>query len=78
MATEDKEIILLKVSVQDKLGVPAGLSSILATYGATILDIGQAYIHDTSSLGILLELERGPNSGPVLKVYLLNVFDLGL
>ena len=53
MATVDKEIILLKVSGQDKLGVTAGLTSILATYDAVILDIGQADIHDTLSLGIL-------------------------
>ena len=57
MAIEDKEIILLKVSGQDKLGVTAGLTSILATYGATILDIGQADIHDTLSLGILFEID---------------------
>ena len=36
MQVEDKEVILLKVSGQDKLGVTAGLSSILATYDATI------------------------------------------
>jgi phosphoserine phosphatase len=31
MATEDKEIILLKVSGQDKPGVTAGLTAVLAT-----------------------------------------------
>ena len=58
MQVEDKEVILLKVSGQDKLGVTAGLSSILATYDATILDIGQADIHDTLSLGILFEIKK--------------------
>ena len=47
MIIEDKEIILLKVSGQDKPGVTAGLTSILANYDAIILDIGQADIHDT-------------------------------
>ncbi|MBP6759653.1 MAG: phosphoserine phosphatase SerB, partial [Flavobacterium sp.] len=42
MAVVDKEIILLKVSGQDKPGVTAGLTSILAIYDAIILDIGQA------------------------------------
>ena len=75
---EDKEIILLKVSGQDKLGVTAGLTSILATYGATILDIGQADIHDTLSLGILFEIEKGSNSGPVLKDLLFKAYELGV
>ncbi len=35
MVIEDKEIILLKVSGQDKPGVTAGLTSILAMYDAT-------------------------------------------
>ena len=78
MAIEDKEIILLKVSGQDKLGVTAGLTSILATYGATILDIGQADIHDTLSLGILFEIEKGSNSGPVLKDLLFKAYELGV
>jgi phosphoserine phosphatase len=59
MIAEDKEIILLKVSGQDKPGVTAGLTSILANYDA-ILDIGQADIHDTLSLGILFEIHRVP------------------
>lgn len=78
MAIEDKEIILLKVSGQDKIGVTAGLTSILATYGATILDIGQADIHDTLSLGILFEIEKGSNSGPVLKDLLFKAYELGI
>jgi phosphoserine phosphatase len=78
MAVEDKEIILLKVSGQDKIGVTAGLTSILATYGATILDIGQADIHDTLSLGILFEIEKGSNSGPVLKDLLFKAYELGI
>jgi phosphoserine phosphatase len=57
MAVEDKEIILLKVSGQDKPGVTAGLTAVLATYNAIILDIGQADIHETLSLGILFEIE---------------------
>ncbi|MGL2987337.1 phosphoserine phosphatase SerB [Flavobacterium sp. RSSA_27] len=75
---KEKEIILLKVSGQDKLGVTAGLTSILATYGATILDIGQADIHDTLSLGILFEIEKGSNSGPVLKDLLFKAYELGI
>ncbi|MCZ8229596.1 phosphoserine phosphatase SerB [Flavobacterium sp.] len=78
MAIGNKEIILLKVSGQDKIGVTAGLTSILANYDATILDIGQADIHDTLSLGILFEIEKGSNSGPVLKDLLFKGYELGI
>ena len=66
MAVEDKEIILLKVSGQDKPGVTAGLTAILATYDAVILDIGQADIHNNLSLGILFQT-KGSTSGEILK-----------
>jgi phosphoserine phosphatase len=78
MAAEDKEIILLKVSGQDKPGVTAGLTSILANYDAIILDIGQADIHDTLSLGILFEVQSGSNSGAVLKDLLFKGYELGI
>ncbi len=78
MATVDKEIILLKVSGQDKPGVTAGLTSILANYGATILDIGQADIHDTLSLGILFEVKASSDSGSVLKDLLFKGYELGI
>ncbi|TDD96492.1 phosphoserine phosphatase SerB [Flavobacterium cellulosilyticum] len=78
MATEDKEIILLKVSGQDKPGVTAGLTSILANYDAIVLDIGQADIHDTLSLGILFEIQSGSTSGPVLKDLLFKAYELGI
>lgn len=78
MAIGDKEIILLKVSGQDKPGVTAGLTSILATYDAVILDIGQADIHDTLSLGILFEIQAGSTSGPVLKDLLFKAYELGI
>ena len=78
MAAVDKEIILLKVSGQDKPGVTAGLTAILATYGAIILDIGQADIHDTLSLGILFEVKAGSGSGSVLKDLLFKGYELGI
>ena len=76
MVAEDKEIILLKVSGQDKPGVTAGLTSILAIYDATILDIGQADIHDTLSLGILFEVKSGSGSAAVLKDLLFKGYEL--
>ena len=78
MIVEDKEIILLKVSGQDKPGVTAGLTSILAAYDAVILDIGQADIHDTLSLGILFEIKTGSSSAAVLKDLLFKAYELGI
>ena len=78
MQIEDVEVILLKVSGQDKPGVTAGLTSILANYDAIILDIGQADIHDTLSLGILFEIKAGSSSAPVLKDLLFKAYELGV
>lgn len=78
MQTDEIEVILLKVSGQDKPGVTAGLTSILATYDAIILDIGQADIHDTLSLGILFEIKAGSSSAPVLKDLLFKAYELGV
>lgn len=78
MTIEDREIILLKVSGQDKPGVTSGLTSVLATYDAIILDIGQADIHDTLSLGILFQIKKGSTSGPVLKDLLFKGYELGI
>jgi phosphoserine phosphatase len=78
MAVADKEIILLKVSGQDKPGVTAGLTAILATYDAVILDIGQADIHDTLSLGILFQVNASSSSAAVLKDLLFKAYELGI
>ena len=49
----NSEIILIKISGDDKPGVTTAVTEILGNYNATILDIGQADIHHTLSLGIL-------------------------
>ncbi len=51
--------ILITVSGEDKPGVSATLLGILAGRSAPILDIGQAVIHETLSLGILTLAEDG-------------------
>ncbi|WP_296383982.1 phosphoserine phosphatase SerB [Winogradskyella sp.] len=75
MATD---IFLLNISGQDKPGLTSGLTSVLAEYGAKILDIGQANIHDTLSLGILFEIESGKKSAAVLKDLLFKAYELGI
>ena len=62
----------------DKPGVTASLSGILAQYKVTILDIGQAEIHDTLSLGILAAIPDQASSAPVLKDILFRVHEMGM
>ena len=51
------EIILINISGDDKPGVTTALAEVLARYEAFILDIGQADIHHTLSLGILFKTD---------------------
>ena len=72
------EIILLNISGQDKPGLTFSLTSVLAEYGTKILDIGQANIHDTLSLGILFEIQSRKKSAAVLKDLLFKAYELGI
>ncbi len=49
-------ILLITISGEDQAGVTAGITAILSEYAVNILDIGQAVIHATLSLGLLVEL----------------------
>ena len=48
-----KDILLINVSGQDKPGVTSTLTKLLAQFDVTVLDIGQAVIHDQLNLAIL-------------------------
>jgi phosphoserine phosphatase len=61
-----KEILLINVSGDDKPGVTSAITAVLAQHQATILDIGQAVIHDTLALGILVALEVDANTKAVI------------
>ncbi|GAA4231084.1 phosphoserine phosphatase SerB [Postechiella marina] len=73
-----KDIFLLNISGQDKPGLTSSLTCVLAEYGAKVLDIGQANIHDTLSLGILFEIKSGKKSASVLKDLLFKAYELGI
>lgn len=73
----NKEIVLLNISGEDKPGVTSSLTAILAKYGAFILDIGQADIHNTLSLGILYKTES-EKSGDILKELLFKASELNI
>jgi len=53
------ETLLLQFSGRDRPGLTALLTALLAEYEACILDIGQAVVHRTLALGLLIEIPRG-------------------
>lgn len=71
------ELILININGQDRPGVTAALTEILARHNADILDIGQADIHHTLSLGILFRTDSN-ESGDILKDLLFKAYDLGV
>ena len=72
-----KEQILVRITGQDRPGLTASVMGILAKYDAQILDIGQADIHSTLSLGILIRMDE-TNSGQVMKELLFKATELGV
>lgn len=72
------ELVLIRITGADKPGLTASITAILAQYDVRILDIGQAEIHDTLSLGILAAIPNSAESAPVLKDLLFRVHELGL
>jgi|TARA_B110000211_G_scaffold108060_1_gene125306 phosphoserine phosphatase len=72
------ELVLIRITGADKPGVTASISSILAQYEVTVLDIGQAEIHDSLSLGILAAIPSTAEAAPVLKDVLFRVHEMGL
>ena len=72
-----EEQILVRITGQDRPGLTASVMSILAKYDAQILDIGQADIHATLSLGILIRMEEA-HSGQVMKELLFKATELGV
>lgn len=72
-----EEQILISVTGQDRPGLTAQITSILANYDATVFDIGQADIHATLSLGILIRIDDR-SSGQVMKELLFKANELGV
>ncbi|BCY29082.1 phosphoserine phosphatase SerB [Flavobacterium okayamense] len=75
---QDSDIFLLNISGQDKPGLTSSLTAVLAEYDAKVLDIGQANIHNTLSLGILFQIKSGKKSAAVLKDLLFKSYELGI
>jgi len=77
MNEENTELILIRITGIDRPGLTASITDILSRYDVTILDIGQADIHNTLSLGILFKTDEN-KSGRVMKDLLFKASDLGI
>ena len=73
----DIEIIQINISGEDKPGMTSSLTAILARYDAFILDIGQANIHQSLTLGILIRT-TADKSGSIMKELLFKASELGV
>ncbi|NTW48228.1 MAG: phosphoserine phosphatase SerB [Chlorobiales bacterium] len=73
-----KEIILLTFSGQDKPGLTTSITELLSAYNVDVLDIGQAVIHNTLSLGMLVHVPKQFESSPILKDVLFRAHELGI
>ena len=71
------EIIQVNISGEDKPGLTAELTGILARYDAFILDIGQSNIHKSLALGILFRTTT-EQSGFIMKDLLFEATRLGV
>ena len=71
------EIIQINISGEDKPGMTSSLTEILARYDAFVLDIGQANIHQSLTLGILFRT-TSDKSGNIMKELLFKASELGV
>lgn len=71
------ELLLMRITGEDRPGLTAGIMQILAKYGANIMDIGQSDIHNTLSLGLLIRVAE-ENSGNVMKHVLFKAQEMGV
>ena len=74
---KQEELILIRITGQDRPGLTTAVMSILARYNAHVLDIGQADIHSTLSLGILIRIDE-KGAGQVMKELLFKATELGV
>ena len=71
-----REIVLINITGEDRPGLTAAITGVLAQGGVNILDIGQAVIHDTLSFGILVDIPGTDAASSVLKDVLFTAYKL--
>jgi phosphoserine phosphatase len=72
------EAVLIHFSGPDKPGLTAGITSILAQYDVSMLDIGQAVVHENLALGMLVQVPEGLSLAEFKSALLDRAHELGL
>jgi len=72
------EVVLITISGQDRAGLTSALTGILASYDINVLDIGQSVIHESLTLGFLIESPEDAKSCSVFKDILFKAHELNL
>lgn len=72
------EVVLITITGQDRPGITAQLTHVLASYEVTVLDIGQSVIHNSLALGILIESPQTPESCSIFRDLLFKAHELHL
>ena len=72
-----KEQILIRITGKDRPGLDAEVMNILADYDTKIQDIGQACIHATLSMGILVRIDSA-HSGHMMKDLIFKASEIGV
>ncbi|MBT4520961.1 MAG: phosphoserine phosphatase SerB [Halieaceae bacterium] len=70
--------MLITISGDDRPGLTARITTILAEHEINVLDIGQAVIHDTLSMGVLVEIPEQKHRSRVQEAVEVFVGDQGL
>lgn len=73
-----RDILLINVFGEDKPGVTSAVTNVLSFYDATILDIGQAVIHDQLNLGLLTAIPSDTDEQVLVSQIESRVADLQL
>ncbi len=74
----EHELILVTITGEDRPGVTSAMTEVLGRYGAEILDIGQADIHHSLSLGLLFRMHNKLHSGDAIKELLFKASEMGV
>jgi phosphoserine phosphatase len=72
------DVVLINITGKDRKGLDARFTAILAEYGVSILDIGQAVIHEHISLGILAGIPNSMDYSSIFKDMLFEGHKMGL
>lgn len=72
------ETILIHFSGQDQPGITTLLTKTLAEFNVCVLDIGQAVVHETLALGLLIGIPEGSDFTPLRNALIVQSHDLSL